>query len=308
MNNYQDFAQRIINGDIALHWLLFIDDETELNGNERSIIDQLFNNKYRRQRIINERINWFQVYDGINFKKRFHLTKEHFMTLFEKVEPKLTHSTDRNNAIPPIIQLLATLRFYATGSFLLAVADFCGISEVSAHSFIHKASETIASLHMEYIKMPSNDSEMFRNQNENFQISGFVRVIGVIDCFHVRVKSFGRENSEYFRNRKGYFSINVQAIVNSRMEIIDLVARWFGSTHDSTMFDNSRIKARFENEEFGSGLLLGDSGYPTLPYLLTPLQNPQSSAEVLYNEALIRTRCLVERCFGVLQKVFQYWP
>ncbi|XP_066590854.1 putative nuclease HARBI1 [Prorops nasuta] len=77
-----------------------------------------------------------------------------------------------------------------------------------------------------------------------------------------------------------------------------------GSVHDSTIFDNSSIKTRMENKEFGSGLILGDSSYPCLPYLLTPLQNPTTPAEVLYNESQIRTRSMVERCFGVLVKQF----
>jgi len=73
-------------------------------------------------------------------------------------------------------------------------------------------------------------------------------------------------------------------IINARLEITDIVARWPGSTHDSTIFNNSRIKTLFEADRFGDGLFLGDSGYSNLLYLMTRL-NPTTPAEHLYNEA-----------------------
>lgn len=114
----------------------------------------------------------------------------------------------------------------------------------------------------------------------------------------------GGEISELFRNRKGFFSINVQVIINAKLEIIDIVARWPGSTHDSTIFDHSRIKTLFEIGTFNDGLLLGDSGYQNLPYLMTPCLNPTMPEEHLYNEAQIRTRSTVERCFGIWKRRF----
>ncbi|XP_044597440.1 putative nuclease HARBI1 [Cotesia glomerata] len=162
----------------------------------------------------------------------------------------------------------------------------------------------IASLSDEFIHFPSTPVEILQNQVEFYQTAGFIRVVGCIDCKHVKVESFGGDDAEIFRNRKGHFSINVQVICNARLEIIDIVARWPGSAHDSTIFNNSRIHNRFENNQFGNALLLGDSGYPNLSYLLTPLQDPQRPAEQLYNESQIRTRNTIERTFGVWSRKF----
>ncbi|KAI4466883.1 hypothetical protein MML48_2g00000359 [Holotrichia oblita] len=112
------------------------------------------------------------------------------------------------------------------------------------------------------------------------------------------------EDAEVFRNRKTYFSVNVQVITDSRLRICDIVARWPGSTHDMTIFANSRIKARFDAREFGNAILLGDSGYALSPYLMTPILNPNTHAEQLYNESHIRTRNIVERLFGVWKRRF----
>lgn len=96
----------------------------------------------------------------------------------------------------------------------------------------------------------------------------------------------------------------MQAVCNANLEFISLVARWQGSVHDSTIFNNSRLRALFEAGRYGNSLLLGDSDYPLKEYLMTPLQGPQTPAEQLYNESLIRTRISVERMFGIWKRRF----
>lgn len=114
----------------------------------------------------------------------------------------------------------------------------------------------------------------------------------------------GGIDAEVFRNRKGWFSINVQTVCDHKTRIMDIVARWPGSAHDQNIFNNSTLKARFERGEFGDALILGDSGYAIRPYLVTPLRNPVLPEEHLYNEAQIRTRTTVERSYGIWKRRF----
>lgn len=100
-----------------------------------------------------------------------------------------------NNAIPPIIQLLVALRFYATGSFLITVGDFCGISEMSAQTIVHRISPVIAALRHEFIKLPTTLEEIRHNQREFFDIARFIRVVGCIDCTHVKIQAYGKYNT-----------------------------------------------------------------------------------------------------------------
>lgn len=48
----------------------------------------------------------------------------------------------------------------------------------------------------------------------------------------------------------------------------------------------------------------GDSAYANRDYLLTPLLNPQTRAETLYNQSQIRTRGVVEKLFGIWKRRF----
>ncbi|XP_046803856.1 putative nuclease HARBI1 [Lucilia cuprina] len=161
--------------------------------------------------------------------------------------------------------LLLTLRYYASGNFLITVADYCGVSVMTASRTVKRVSKALAKLYPKFIKMPKV-TELKSNTNAFYNIAKFPKVFVSIDCTHIRIRSPGGNNAELYRNRKGYFSFNVQAICNAHLEIMDIVCRWPGS---------------------GSA----------------PLTNPVTHAEILY-ESQIRTRNTIERCFGVLKRRF----
>ncbi|XP_022831024.1 putative nuclease HARBI1, partial [Spodoptera litura] len=106
-------------------------------------------------------------------------------------------------------------------------------------------------------------------QDGFYQIERFPRVIGALDCIHVTIKSPGGDSAENYRNRKSNFSINVQLVCDSKLRCLDIVARWPGSVHDQTIFNNSFLKQRLESGQFRNSLILGDSGYELKQYLLT---------------------------------------
>jgi hypothetical protein len=59
-----------------------------------------------------------------------------------------------------------------------------------------------------------------------------------------------------------------------------------------------------EGTNFENGVLIGNSGYACLPYLMTPYSEPVTQSERRYNRALKVTRSLIERTFGVLKRRF----
>lgn len=95
----------------------------------------------------------------------------------------------------------------------------------------------------------------------------------------------------------------MQTVSDAELRIRNIVARWPGSVHDATIFDNSRLKALMEST-YQDCFLLGDSGYPLENYMMVPLPNPITAAENLYNESLIRSRNVVERSYGVWKRRF----
>lgn len=67
------------------------------------------------------------------------------------------------------------------------------MSTTSAHRIIHRVTSAIARLRPHFVKFPSTDNEIKKEQLQFYTISRFPRVIGCIDCTHVRVQSFGKQ-------------------------------------------------------------------------------------------------------------------
>lgn len=82
--------------------------------------------------------------------------------------------------------LLLSLRFYASGSFLITVADFCGVSVPTASRVVRKVSFAIAELSRQYIKMPKSSTDLEITMRNFHLIASFPKVVGCIDCTHVK--------------------------------------------------------------------------------------------------------------------------
>ncbi|KAJ1151032.1 hypothetical protein NDU88_003819 [Pleurodeles waltl] len=110
---------------------------------------------------------------------------------------------------------------------------------------------------------------------------------------------------QVYRNRKSYHSMNVQMVCLADQYISQVNAMFPGSVHDAYILWNSSIPDMMGPLQRHRVWLLGDSGYPNLSWLLTPVRNPRTRAEERYNEAHGQTRRVIERTFGLLKARFR---
>uniref|UniRef100_A0A8C7L3E7 DDE Tnp4 domain-containing protein n=1 Tax=Oncorhynchus kisutch TaxID=8019 RepID=A0A8C7L3E7_ONCKI len=218
--------------------------------------------------------------------RRYRFSKDSVMQLERKVAPTIKHGSDRNEAVPPLLQLLVTVRFYVTGCFQMVVGDLFGL---------HK-STVCRTVYIRFLPTEETAAGFYRRAR-------FPGVLGAIDCTRIPIPNPGGENGELFCNRKGYCSINVQAVCDDKGQLTNIVARWPGSTHDSRIFDNSHLCAMLERGAY-EGHLLGDNEYACRGCLMTPLLNPQTPEERECNTSHIPVRGLIENVFGVWKKRF----
>ncbi|GFS54985.1 putative nuclease HARBI1 [Trichonephila clavipes] len=220
------------------------------------------------------RSNLFEELDDYEFQRRFRLTKS-VTELTLLIEEKLESKTPCNNALNPLEQVLIALRFYAVACMQLAIADLFDVSQPTVCRVVHRVSEAIASLLPDFIHLPVNTEECKTVSRKFFSIAAFPKVIGALDGTFVR--------------------------------IVNVVARWPGSAHDSTVFNNSAACLSLKtNALFQDFHLLGDTGYACEKSLLTPFGNPRSLSEARYNKSHVLTRNTIERKYGMFKRRFPY--
>ena len=107
-------------------------------------------------------------------------------------------------------------------------------------------------------------------------------------------------NSLTLIEKKFYF-INIQGICDANLLFLDVVAKWPGSIHDFLILQTSQVNDDFKNGKYADSWLLGDSGYPLKNWLMTLINQPVTSAERNFNEVHRKTRCSIERAFGIFK-------
>lgn len=186
----------------------------------------------------------------------------------------------------------------------IAIADFAGVCISSVCRIIRRVSLALTQIRKRFIRMPKTKDALHAASRGFYAISRFPRNIGAIDCTHIKIQSPGGDQAENYRNRKSWFSLNVQTVSSADLKVINIVARWPGASHDQHIFNNSTLKMQLERGDFGNFIIIGDSGYRNTRYLATPFLRCETPAEALYNESQIRTRNVVERSYGVLKRRF----
>ena len=112
-----------------------------------------------------------------------------------------------------------------------------------------------------------------------------------------------------FVHRKGFHSINVQAMTDADYKFADIVARWPGSTHGSFIFRTSDVHdyLRDNHTTLEHGVVLGDSGYSLANFLMIPYTNPTSHQQRQFNTSHKTIRSSVERSIEQLKGALNSW-
>ena len=203
---------------------------------------------------------------------------------------------------------LATNVEYRTLSGLFGV----GISTVG--TIVNETCIVIATrLTKKYVRIPQG--EMMRKNVDGFETCwGFPQAAGAIDGSHISIIRPKESASDYY-NRKGYYLIVLQGLVDFKGIFMDVNIGWPGKVHDARVFANSIVYTKGNNgtllpdwKRNLSGVdvplvILGDPAYPALPWLMKPYQETENTPadKKLFNYRQSRARMVVENAFGRLK-------
>ena len=168
-----------------------------------------------------------------------------------------------------------------------------------------------------YIKLPSTREKVAELVSGYMKFRGFPQCIGAIDGTHIPIKQ-PKENYTDCLNRKGRYSINVQALCNFKYCFIDVVVKWPRSVHDARIFANSILNTGLrdklipncpeiivEEEDAVAICILGDPAYPLLSYLMKEFPAGGSNmSEQFFGYRLSWARMTIECAFGRLKGRF----
>ncbi|KAJ1150643.1 hypothetical protein NDU88_003433 [Pleurodeles waltl] len=220
--------------------------------------------------------------------------------LSAQLEPHLMSAIRHPTGIPPLVQLLSVLYFLASGSFQTTVAIASGMSQPMFSNVLSRVLSALLKHMRSYIVFPQ--VEDLPTVKGDFYALGHM-LTSLVPLMGHMWPWYPRRSEQVYRNRKSYHSINVQMVCLADQYISHV--KFPGSVHDAYILRNSSIPYVMGQLQRHRVWLLGDSGYPNLSWLLTPVRNPWTRAVERYNEAHGRTRSVIERTLGLLKARFR---
>ena len=203
---------------------------------------------------------------------------------------------------------LATCREYRT------IGHLFGVARCTVCVIVHQTCSAIVdTLLTRYIQFPKGD--LLAQVVTGFKSKwGMVQCAGAIDGCHIPVKPPELNHTDYY-NRKGWYSVILQGVVDHDYLFRNINVGWPGSVHDARVLANFELYWQATQGEILNGehlvihrqdvpiFLVGDSAYPLSTWLMKPF--PYSAgltqAEKRFNYQLSRARIVAENAFGRLK-------
>ncbi|XP_029708234.1 uncharacterized protein LOC115254698 [Aedes albopictus] len=207
------------------------------------------------------------------------------------------------------IELSVFLYWIAAGtSYRVAGVSF-DIPRATVKRICHKMLAFVLDvLMMQVIKYPNADElvEIARGFCSRANSGIFERAVGAIDGSHVKIKCPPSLHDQYI-NRKLDYSIQCQAVCDSKHKFLDICVGYPGSVHDTRVMYNSPLYYRRLYPPPGY-YLLGDSGYPCSIHpiaIITPFKETGrqrlTPMQRKFNNLHSKARNIVECAFGQMK-------
>ena len=135
----------------------------------------------RKQRVFRDRVHPLDAYDDTELKARYRLSRPMIMEIYDHIGIDIEPQTNRNHAIPGMLQIFCTLRYYACGSFQTVVGDGLGIHRSTVSRIIARVTTALCQLKNRCIKFPSLRNELQETKEQFHAVARMPNVVGAID-------------------------------------------------------------------------------------------------------------------------------
>lgn len=186
--------------------------------------------------------------------ENFRVSKETFYYLCEKLRSAIERQDTRMRRAICVEQRVAiTLWCLATCIEYRSIGHLFGVARSTVCVIVHDTCKVIVRVLLRtYIQFP-------RGNELNDVVDGFKRKWGMIQCAgaidgtHVPVMPPASLHTDNYYNRKGWYSIIIQAVVDHNYMFRDVCVGWPGSVHDARVLVNSTLYNKATRREIMSG-------------------------------------------------------
>lgn len=271
--------------------------------------------------------NWWDEFcasddnDPGKWVSNFRVSQSTFEYICSLVKPDLESATPTNfmsiegRFIPVQKQVAIALRRLASGFAHTIIGEMFGVGTSTVCKITWKFVKAMEKRAMHHMHWPKGE-EMERVKEGFRKVHGLPNCCGAVDVTHIVMElQVGDSTAEWFDREQNY-SMVVQAVVDSEMRIRDVFTGLSGSVTDSGALRSSGLYRRCEIGEILSGpvqflhgfplreYIVGDEGYPLLPWLITPYTSDVSGVPSIqdnFNYKHVCARMSVEVAFARLK-------
>ena len=238
-----------------------------------------------------------EEYDDTRWLQMFRMNKSTVFALADLLTPHVYKKDTRYRvAIPVVIRVACTLFKLTHGASLFICSEIFAIGKSTVCAILRDVVHAINEALRQNISWPTGD-RLKHIQEIFFDLCGLPAVVGAIDGTHISVSKPRHCPADYYYFKSGGYTLNCQAVVDSEKRFLDLYLGMPGSTNDSRMLRRSSLydlamhNNLFDDQHGSQGFspyLIGDLGYPLLPWLMVPHHSNirLSMAESLFNRKL----------------------
>ncbi|CAM5160045.1 unnamed protein product, partial [Natator depressus] len=250
-----------------------------------------------------------QVWDDSQWLRNFCMHKSTFMELCDLLSPALKcKNTKMRAALTVHKQVAIALWKLATPDSYRSVGNQFGVGKSTVGAAVIQVANAITELLLSRVVTLGNVQVIV----DGFAAMGFPKCGGAIYGTHIAILAPEHLGSQYI-NRKGYFSMVLQALVDHKGPFTDINVGWPGNVHDARIFRNAGLFQQLQEGTFFPDqkitvadvempvVNLGDPAYPLMPWLMKPYTGSLDSSQEKFNYGLSKCRTVVEYTFGPLK-------
>ncbi|XP_063040017.1 uncharacterized protein LOC134435115 [Engraulis encrasicolus] len=263
--------------------------------------------------------HWWDVivptFNRSQFIMNFRVSPETFEYICRRVGPTIGRmDTNFRLCIPVQKRVAMALWKLATNSEYRTISHLFGVGISTVYNSLSDFCEAVMSVLLP-IHLPAPEARHFLEMAAYFKDRwGVPQCVGAIDGSHIPIIAPQEYASDYY-NRKHFYSIVLQGVVNGKGQFWDVCVGFPGRVHDSRIFKQSDLWKRIGDGQMfntdiqniaGHGVghyIIGDPAYQLQRWLMKPFSDTGrlTPDQQTFNYRVSRARSVIETTFGRLK-------